>query len=1384
MRFLFSAFWILSANVLLAQTDPYAFMRLGRSSGLSHQQVNCILKDKQGFVWFGTLSGLNRFDGYTCKVFRQNVQDTTSLNDNYIETLVEDPAGRLWIRNRKGITVYDPVTERFDRRPDALARSYGLPDGNITTIRPGKRGTYWFLHNNQGVFGYSPTTQRTVRIAHARQDTASLRDHTITDIAEDGLGHLWVIHQSGLLEKLDRRTHRAVYRAFLVRTAPTETANFKLFVDADNDVWVHESKGETGAFYVNSRSQTVSRLHTGATRGRLNNNLVRSIIQDSKGQIWLGTDHGGINVLNKNDFSVRYLLNQEGNDRSVSQNTIYTQYCDDAGIVWVGTYKNGVCYYHPDLIRFSAFRHSNTTASRLPYDDVNAFAEDARGNLWIGTNGGGLLYFDRQQTTFTTYRSNSSSNSLSSDVIVSLLVDKQQQVWIGTYLGGLNRLENGRFTRYLHRDDQPGSLAINSVWEIFEDAQRNFWVGTLGGGLDRMNRATGWFDHYRMPKTPYLHSDYISAIQEDRYGNLWIGHGYGVDIWDRRKQKCIHYTASDNTRQGLSHNNVTAILEDGRGWIWIGTIEGLNLYDRRTGTFRFFKKENGLSDNTIQSLVEDDAHNLWIGTPNGLSHLLIQSKGTTNHTFTFRTYDEADGLPSNLFNDNAGIKTRRGELVFGGPNGFTVFDPKTLGINRQIPKIVLTDLQVFNQYVRPGERYENDVLLDRSITQTQELTLTHRQNMFSIGFAALNYFHPEKNTYQYKLEGFNDNWITADPQVRRATFTNLNPGTYTFLVRAANNDGVWNTDGVRLQITVLPPFWKSPTALILYIVLMLGALWLARWVVLERARITFQLEQERQQAQQLHELDLMKIKFLTNVSHEFRTPLTLILSPLDRLLKHTKDPGQLRQFELIQRNARRLLNLVNQLLDFRRMEVQELKLNLAQNDVIKFSKEIFYSFSDLSERKNIRFSFQANVTEVIMYFDPDKLERILFNLLSNAFKFTPENGKVSLRINAVEPGEQDVSAERMLEIGVSDTGIGIPAEKHEQIFERFFQNDIPGTLVNQGSGIGLAITKEFVRLHGGRITVDSAPDQGSTFTVQLPIRTEAEQPATYRPVQEAIEPRLSSGNGSETVSSNGRAEKKATVLLVEDNEDFRFYLKDNLREQYTILEAANGRDGWRQAQTHLPNLIVSDVMMPEMDGITLCGKIKNDKRTAHIPVLLLTARSAEEQKLEGLETGASDYITKPFNFEILQARIRNLIAHRDLLERALRKPADISPSDIEITSLDEKLIQRALSIVEQNMSNADFSVEELSREMGMSRVHLYKKLLALTNRTPIEFIRTVRLQRAAQLLERSQLTVAEVAYQVGFNNPKYFTKYFKQEFNTLPSAFGKEKPSDTHQEAH
>jgi signal transduction histidine kinase/DNA-binding response OmpR family regulator len=618
--------------------------------------------------------------------------------------------------------------------------------------------------------------------------------------------------------------------------------------------------------------------------------------------------------------------------------------------------------------------------------------------------------------------------------------------------------------------------------------------------------------------------------------------------------------------------------------------------------------------------------------------------------------------------------------------------------------------------------------------------------------------HPEKNKYLYKLEGFNDNWIQADANSRKATYTNLDPGGYTFRVKASNNDGVWNNEGISLKIRILPPFWATPWAILLYVSILFGGLYVSRRIALTRVQNKFRLVQERKEAQHLHELDAMKIKFLTNVSHEFRTPLTLILTPLEKIISNTTDKNSLNQFYLIQRNAKRLLNLVNKLLDFRKLEVDEVKFNPSEGDIVSFIKDTVYSFSDLSDKKEIALNFKSTLASLETIFDQDKLEKILFNLLSNAFKFTPEQGNVTVEVDRITHMEKTY-----IRIVVSDSGIGIAPDKLDKIFDRFYQAELPDHIVNQGSGIGLSITKEFVKIHEGTITVESELGKGSTFVVELPVfevrQTFSEE--IFPSHVQKIEP------GSEATE----AHNLPSLLLIEDNEDFRYYLRDNLKDLYRIYEAKDGREGLAKILSLLPDLIVSDVMMPGMDGIELCRKIKSDSRVSHIPVILLTARSKEEQKLEGLECGADDYITKPFSFDILQLRIKRLIQQQEQLHKDFKKFIEVKASDIKITSLDETLIRKAIDCVENNISNADFSVEDLSHELGMSRVHLYKKLLALTGKPPLEFIRSIRLQRAAQLLEKSQLSVSEVAYQVGFNNPKYFARYFKEEFNILPSAY-------------
>ena len=803
-------------------------------------------------------------------------------------------------------------------------------------------------------------------------------------------------------------------------------------------------------------------------------------------------------------------------------------------------------------------------------------------------------------------------------------------------------------------------------------------------------------------------------------------------------------------------------MQDSHGFIWIATRDGLSRFDPKSKQFRNFEEKDGLTEKTTLKVIEDGQRNLWVSTANGLFNIRVNKPATGDFTYFFRKFDEQDGLQGNAFNANAGYKTRSGELLFGGANGFNVFRPENIKKDDSKPQVVLSDLQLANKKVGVGAMVDNQVLLKNSLHFTDTLELKYSQNGFALDFAALNFFSPQKIRYKYKLEGFDQQWQELQENNRRATYTNIDPGEYVFKVVSTDASGNWLDNETSLKVIILPPFWKTKMAYLIYILCIGGTLFLLRRTGIKKARNKFLLEQERQQAKRMHELDLLKIKFLTNVSHEFRTPLSLIITPLEKLIKEAA-PGEKTQLQMIQRNGRRLLNLVNQLLDFRRMEVHEVKLQLKQDNLVLFIKELCYSFTDVADRNNIRLSFSTDRKSMVTFFDPDKIERIVFNLLSNAFKFTPAGGKVALMLHA-RTVEQDKTE---LKILVQDTGIGMEKDKHELIFERFFQDEIPDSMVNQGSGIGLSITKEFVKMHGGTITVDSEVNKGSTFTVTLWFAEEVVQAEEVVISQPLIEQPQSNQQDHEVDAKS----KKPVLVLVEDNDDFRFYLKDNLKEYYQIVEAVNGKDGWQKILACHPDLIVSDVSMPEMNGTDLCKKIKSDKRTAHLPVILLTALTTEAQQLNGLETGANDYMTKPFNFGILQSKIKNLLQQQALSKKTYQKQVDFKPAETTIESVDDKFIRQLSILLEEHLGDASYTVDQLSADLHMSRVGLYKKILPLTGKTPLEYIRLYRLQKSKPLLLKSQMTIAEVAYTVGFSNPKHFSKYFKQEFDVLPSVY-------------
>jgi signal transduction histidine kinase/ligand-binding sensor domain-containing protein/DNA-binding response OmpR family regulator len=1364
------------ATGLFGQTEQFKFKRLDLKDGLSHPEIWAMYKDSRGFLWFGTGYGLSRFDGYTIKSFFNDPHDSTSLPGDGIYKISETPDGLMAISTTKGLTLYDPETEKFQRHLQSFFTKYGTSN-DLSRIIPGRDGSYWFIETNK-LIRYDSKEKKHVVIASIGSDSSSIVSDPITDFCIDRNNNHWVVHSNGIVEKIEvyNGQGRVVERISILRDHNNSRTNYRMIADSDGDLWFCTPAINQGVFYYSIEDKKLEHISARTKPLQLNTSWATDLVEDVNGLIWVSTDHGGINVVDKERNNVQYILHRDGDEMSLSANSISYLYKDDEGIIWAGAAKRGISYYHPNIYRFDIYKHSSVDPGSLPFEDVNRFEEDRKGNLWIGTNGGGLIYLDRVTGKFTQYKHDpNNDNSISGNVIVSLYRDAEDNLWIGTFKGGLCKFDGKKFTRYRNVPGDDTSLPSQNIWELFEDSKKRFWIGTIDQGAALFDRKTGKFQKVRIWGPNALQSPTIEAIEEDRHGNIWFGTTAGIDVLSEDGKTFTHYGASREPNS-LSDNLVVDIMKDSKSRLWVCTLGGLNLFDDSTKGFKAFAV--GIENHVRKSVLaieEDNFGNIWMSTLNGLTKMTLINGSLDS--VSFKPYTESDGLQGRQFNVSASFKTRRGELIFGGPTGFNIMNGAEHREDFVIRKIVFSELELYEKPVTIGEQIDGVVVLDRSISEAKKIVLPPNRNFFSLKFSALNYFNPDRDKYVYMLEGLNTGWLPVDARNHEIVFNSLNPGRYVLRLRAANSDGVWSDKEAVLAIVMLPPFWKTKTAFVIYIILLVVILLVARRVIQQREKLKYAIDRERREMQRVHELDMMKVKFFTNVSHEFRTPLTLILTPIERLLKKTSDPEQQGQFQLIYRNGRRLMNLVNQLLDFKKLEVYETKLNPTKGDIIAFIKETVLSFSDLSEKKNIKLSFSSSVERCDTFFDHDKLEKILFNLLGNAFKFTLENGLVTVKVGEVQEG-----AERLLQIDVSDTGIGIPKNKIDKIFEPFFQTDVPKNIVNPGSGIGLAITKEFVRIHGGRLEVVSEVGRGSSFKVMLPLREIPGEEEVSDILEEIGMPEeveeASIQNSIAAADPNERyvgATKKKSLLLIDDNDDFRFYLRDNLKFHYTIHEAGNGADGWDLVLSVQPDLIVSDIMMPEINGIELCAKIKSDERVSHIPVILLTARSSPEQRIEGLKTGADDYITKPFNFEVLEARINNLLEQREKFQKTFRKTLEVKSSELQITPLDVKFIEKAVKVVEAHVSSPDFSVEDLGMELGISRAYVFKKILALTGKTPLEFIRTIRLQHAAQLLEKSQLSVREVAYKVGFNNPKYFTKYFKEQYSILPSDYAASK---------
>ena len=941
-----------------------------------------------------------------------------------------------------------------------------------------------------------------------------------------------------------------------------------------------------------------------------------------------------------------------------------------------------------------------------------------------------------------------------------MLKSKDGKLWVGTFNGGLYCMNGSQVRSY--KEGTGNALASNNVWALVEDDKGRIWIASLGGGLQCLEPLSGTFETYTSNNSALLENNVTSLCWVDDNTLFFGTASQGVGTMDMRTRE-IKKIQGQSDSMKLSNDAVNHVYKDSRGLVWIATREGLNVYDTRRHMFLDLSPVAEAKGNFIAAITEDQERNMWVSTSRKVIRVTVASDGKGSYLFDSRAYNSEDGLQNCDFNQRS-IKTlHNGIIAIGGLYGVNIFAPDHIRYNKMLPNVMFTGLSLFDEAVKVGQSYGGRVLIEKELNDVENVEFDYKQNIFSVSFASDNYNLPEKTQYMYKLEGFNNDWLTLPVGVHNVTFTNLAPGKYVLRVKAINSDGYVGIKEATLGIVVNPPFWMSWWAYSLYAAGLVVVLFLARYRMLKREREKFHLQQIENEVAKNEEINNMKFRFFTNVSHELRTPLTLIISPLEGMLKETTDELQSTRLQLMYRNAQRLLHLVNQLLDFRKGEMSTHQLSLSEGDIISYVHSVCNSFLLMADKKHIQFSFFSGIDTFSMAFDADKVGKIVMNLLSNAFKFTPEGGRVTVMIEHVT-GTPDT-----LEIKIADTGIGISDVDKEHIFDRFYQADHKGVEETTGNGIGLSLVRDFVTLHEGEVKVFDNIGTGSVFVIQFPVKHVETQ------VQLPEETGMSVGDEEdremkEEVREETGRKDFPLLLVVDDNEDFRIFMRYSLELQYRVKLAVNGNEAWEMMQEELPDLVISDVMMPQMDGNELCRLIKQDKRTAHIPVILLTARQNTEAKLEGLQTGADDYVTKPFNMTILVLRIRKLI-ELSRYHRVTQGMIDPAPSEIVITSLDEKLIEKAIKYVEDNMSRTELSVEELSRELGMSRVHLYKKLLQITGKTPIEFIRVIRLKRAAQLLRESQLHVSEVAFEVGFNNPKYFSRYFKDEFGVLPSVY-------------
>ncbi len=1303
----------------------YLFHHLSTDEGLSNSNVRTILKDSYGFLWIGTESGLNRYDGYGFKVYTEKPGGRNSLWSNDILGLQEDGLGNIWMSSVYGYTAYNRDKDCFITDIANLLQGLGIQVDRNYKVYVDKKQDLWVL-SGQKAFLYD-THKKTLKVFAIKVHI----DEVVTTELSDNGESLYGLLKTGVLWQLDKFTGNQTLLNLQDYFKPEILADYtQLYADSRSGIWLFSGKSDEIIYRKSTKSDWEKLVLSSSVKTQSNG--VLAILDDGNGRIWIGTDHTGVFIYDRASETIINQLHEPEKSSSIASNNVGCLYQDNNGTIWMGHYKKGISFYHNSFDKFVNIDHAECK-------DINAILEDRKGDIWLGTDGNGLYLAEIMQ------KGKIKKLPTPNNVIVSLLEDRKGRVWIGTYLSGLFCYANGHFSNFTKENSR---LAANDIWNIEEDRYGNIWIGTLGGGIQCLRSDKESFDSLI---SVCEDAKYVLDMHYDGGDKLYVGTVYGLYIIDITTGNPIIYMGNKQGNQQFKQMSISNVYKDSRDNIWLGHSQGLTLWDLKKDTLYYIDKESGLCDNIIRGIVEDNNSKIWVTTSNGLSVLSAERDVRGVMKITSRNFSTKDGLKTNFFNNHSICKLQNGDILLGGTEGYTVVNPNKLAGKDQLPaKVIFTGLSLANNNIQVDSLYNGHKLLEHSMEQTSNITLSYKDKLIELQFATGDLLDADKVKFAYRMDGFNDHWLPT--QENKIVFSSLNPGSYKLFIKACNSDEVWNEEATVLNITVTPPFYLSDWAIVLYVLIVIGLIVFIIYrtrkhhhIKLERQRLQFKREQEAN-------LNEMKLRFFTNVSHDLRTPLTLILTPLQTILSGALEDGLRKKLNTVSKNAEQLLQLINTLLDFRKLDAGAETLRLQAGDFIHFIRELCLPFQAYAIDRHMNFTFSNEMETLPTQFDPDKVQKIILNLLSNAFKYTPDGGSIKVHIY-----QED---DRVC-VSVSDSGQGISNADKEHVFDRFYQASQKQE--KTGNGIGLHIVNEYVRMHGGTVAVVDNDPRGSVFTLKLPIQevsTPEEFPLEKVPEEESFEQ-----------IDNLRFPVNPVLLLVDDNRDFCEFMADSLSDEYSVLVAFNGQEALKQLSKNDVDIVVTDVMMPIMSGTELCNRIKTNIQWSHIPVILLTARAAEEYQIEGLELGADDYLTKPFNFNVLKLRIRKFLEWTEKSHLSFSQKMDVSPGEITITPLDEQLIEKAIKVVEEHISDTEFSVEELGAAVGLSRSHLYKKLMSITGKGPAEFIRTIRIKRGRQLLEKSQLQIAEIAYEVGFNSPKRFAINFKSEFGLSPSEY-------------